>query len=65
MHPSAAKADNFGPEIGTAKALPSQYNDDCARIESLFHLSLRRKSKCDRPGGVPARYAAPPRNAIR
>jgi hypothetical protein len=40
--------------------MPFQNNEDCARIESLFHLPLRRKFKCD--------YTAPdgkPRNLLQ
>jgi hypothetical protein len=32
IHPSAAKADNFGPEIGTANAVPFQNNPNAIAL---------------------------------
>jgi hypothetical protein len=43
-HPSAAKAGNIGPEIGTAKAVPFQNNDDSPDIESPYSSFLAQIS---------------------
>jgi hypothetical protein len=47
IHPSAAKAGNIGPEIGTAKAMPFQNRDDLSGIESRCHSFRKKKSKFD------------------
>jgi hypothetical protein len=50
MHPSAAKAGNIGPEIGTAQAEPFQDNDDLPGIEGTYLSFRKRKPKRDCPG---------------